>query len=69
MKGQYSPFNDGFGIVGYGYVCPKCKHETLFTDCEQDCKNCGFSEKYEDPDDWYEGEMAKPVEQRAWNVL
>ncbi len=33
MKGKYIPFNDGFGIVGYGYLCPKCEHETKFTDC------------------------------------
>ena len=68
MKGQYIPFNDGFGIVGYGYKCPKCKHETKFTDCEEGCEDCGFNEPYEDPDDWYEEEMNKLKEQRAWNI-
>ena len=53
MKGLYIPFNDGYGIVGYHYKCPECKHETRFTDCEGGCDECGFTEKYVDPDDWY----------------
>jgi hypothetical protein len=57
MKGKYIPFNDGFGIVGYGYLCPKCEHETKFTDCEEGCEKCGFSEEYVDPDDWYEKQI------------
>lgn len=54
MKGQYIPFNDGYGIVGYHYKCPKCDNVTKFTDCEDGCKKCGYSEPYKDPDDWYE---------------
>ena len=69
MEGQYAPFNDGYGIVGYGYECPKCKHETQFTTCDDGCEECGFNEPYKDPDEWYNEEMAKPKEQRAWNVL
>jgi len=54
MKGKYIPFNDGHGIVGYGYECPECKHHSLFADCEQGCESCGFKEEYKDPDDWYD---------------
>jgi hypothetical protein len=51
MEGKYIPFNDGFGIVGYHYECPKCEHVSQFTDCEQGCEKCGFKEPYEDPDE------------------
>ena len=57
MEGQYEPFCDDCGIVGYSYVCPKCNHTTYFTDCEEGCSECGFSEPYEDPDDWYENKI------------
>jgi uncharacterized protein (DUF983 family) len=60
MKGKYIPFNDGFGIVGYGYECPECEHHSLFTDCEEGCKKCGFKEPYKDPDDWFD-EFLKEV--------
>jgi len=69
MEGQYIPFNDGFGIVGYGYECPKCKHESMFTTCDDGCEECGFKEPYKDPDDWYDEEMKKPQSERVWNVL
>ena len=52
MKGEYLSFNDGYGIVGHHYKCPKCDHVTQFQDCEQGCEECGFSESYEDPDEW-----------------
>jgi hypothetical protein len=68
MEGQYIPFDDEYGIVGYGYKCPKCNRVSQFTDCEEGCSTCGFSEPYVDQDDWYEEEMGKPVEERAWNV-
>jgi len=54
MKGEYIPFNDGNGIVDYHYKCPKCGHITRFSDCEQGCEVCDFSEPYVDPDDWME---------------
>jgi uncharacterized protein (DUF983 family) len=54
MKGQYRPFNDGYGIVGYSYLCPQCGHETMFTNSKNGCEKCGFSEEYVDPDEWYE---------------
>lgn len=68
MLGSYLPFNDGFGIVGYGYECPKCGYTTQFTNCEEGCEKCNFSEPFVDPDDWYDDEMAKPKEQRQWNI-
>lgn len=67
MKGRYIPFSDGFGFVGYSYVCPNCNHETPLVDCEEGCDWCGFTEEYVDPDDWYDKEMNKPIEKRAWN--
>lgn len=54
MRGAYIPFNDGCGIVGYGYLCPECGHETLFSDCDDGCESCDFSEPFEDPDEWYD---------------
>lgn len=54
MNGKYIPFNDGYGIVGYHYECPRCSAITKFTDCEEGCEQCGYSEEYVDPDDWYE---------------
>ena len=51
MEGKYIPVNDGFGIIGYHYECPKCGHISNFTDCEQGCEKCNFSEEYVDPDD------------------
>ena len=68
MEGIYIPFNCEM-TESYHYKCPKCKHETRFTDCEQGCEKCYFTEKYVDPDDWYKEQMNKPQGQRAWNVL
>ena len=68
MQGQYIPFNDGWGIVGYGYKCPACSHETLFTTSDSGCEVCGFSEEYVDPGEWYAEQMKLPVSERAWNV-
>ena len=59
MKGEYIPFNDGFGIVGFGYKCPKCGEVTQFTNCDDGCANCGYFEKYEDPDDWYDNFLGR----------
>ena len=66
MKGQYRPFNDGHGIVGYSYICPSCGHETMFANSEDGCEKCSFSEEYVDPDEWYEEQMRLPPEDRAW---
>lgn len=57
MIGKYVPFNDGYGIVGYGYECPRCDFVTQFTTSEEGCSECGFSEEYKDPDDWYDEEI------------
>lgn len=57
MKGEYLPFNDGWGIVGFSYICPECEYVSQFTDCEEGCQECGFNEPYVDPDDWYEGQL------------
>ena len=64
MEGKYIPFNDGYGIVGFEYECPKCKHITLFVTCDVGCEECGFTEPYVDPDDWYE-EQLKPQIQKV----
>ncbi len=69
MEGYYIPINDGSGTVGYIYVCPKCKHKTHFTNCEDGCEKCKHSEPYVCGDDWYDEEIKKPKEMRAWNVL
>ena len=66
MEGRYIPFNDGFGIVGYSYECPKCKHITEFTDCEDGCSNCGFTETYKDPDDWYLESLSQSKLDETW---
>ena len=68
MEGHYLPFGDGCGIVGYIYVCPKCNHESMFTDCEQGCEKCYHTEEYVCADDWYTEEMKKPEKERAWYV-
>lgn len=67
MDGKYIPIGDDYGIIGFEYECPKCKHVTSFTDCETGCEKCKFSEPYTDPDNWYEAELKKPVNERAWN--
>ena len=67
MKGQYIPFNDGYGIVGYDYKCPQCGHETRFAFSDEGCEQCGFSEDYVDPDEWYDEQMKLPASERAWN--
>ena len=59
MKGKYIPINDGYGIIGFMYNCPMCNHTTPFTDCEEGCEKCDFSEPYVDPDDWYVEQLNK----------
>lgn len=60
MEGEYIPFNDGYGIVGFGYECPKCGHVTWFVTCEIGCEECGFTEPfYVDPDDWFDDFLKK----------
>jgi len=68
MKGLYEPFSDDYGIVGYHFKCPKCSHINKFS-TNEDCKNCDFEQEYKDVDEWYEGEIKKPQNRRAWNVL
>jgi hypothetical protein len=68
MEGQYRPFNDGYGIVGYSYLCPQCDHETMFTKSDDGCEKCGFFEEYVDPGEWYEEQMKMSIKDRAWNV-
>ena len=64
MCGSYTPFCDGYGIVGWHYNCPKCKHETRFSDSEQGCEDCGYSEDYVDPDEWYDYRVSLPIGER-----
>ena len=59
MKGNYIPFNDGYGIVGYHYECPECGSVSSFQDCEEGCISCGFNEPYVDPDDWHDEWLLK----------
>ena len=61
------PYNDGYGIIGYSWMC-ECGRKTDFASPGDTCA-CGRSVSGEDPDDWYDGEMGKPVEQREWNRL
>jgi hypothetical protein len=67
IEGDYIPFHDGYGIVGYIYVCPKCNTHNPFQNCDEGCKKCGFKEPYVDADDWYEYNMGLPDDEKAWN--
>lgn len=60
----FTPFNDGYGIVGYYYDCLVCGHHGMF---EDQCKNCGNSFTDIDQDEWYSAELEKPLSERAWN--
>lgn len=68
MEGQYIPFSDDYGIIGFNYLCPKCEHENLLQDCDDGCKECGFKESYTEPCRWYDNEMNKTLENRSWNL-
>jgi len=40
---KYFGINDGYGIVGYGYICEKCGKEHRFVseeEAEVECENC-----------------------------
>jgi hypothetical protein len=50
MIGQYIPFNDGYGIVGYKYLCPRCNYLSNFTHTGY-CPKCKFHEITPDPDE------------------
>ena len=67
MIGCYNSFSDGYGIVGWHYTCPDCGYENRFSASDDGCGECGFSEIYVDPDDWYDYQMTLPVEKRKWN--
>ena len=44
IKAIYYGLNDGFGIVGYGFICPSCKYANDFVDeeeSEHECGKCG----------------------------
>jgi len=66
MKGTYIPINDGTGIIGFSFKCPQCNHLNLFSSNES-CDACDLEQSYEDPDEWYDMEMLKRTEDRAWN--
>lgn len=68
MKGIHLPISDDYGIIGFSYKCPECNHENNFQDSDLGCQKCGFEEKYVDPEYWYDLEIKKPVNHRAWNV-
>ena len=59
MQGSYSKeYSCCNEILEYKYVCPKCKHETEFPDCECErgckCEECGFSESHVCPEVWFD---------------
>lgn len=62
---RYRPVNDSHGIIGYDYYC-SCGEVIRFASPGDMCK-CGFTLPDEDPDDWYEEQMSKPIDQRDWN--
>ena len=64
MIGSYIPFNDGYGIVAYHYVCGKCGYINEFQSCDEECNKCGFSEEWVMPDEWYEAEIASVCKKR-----
>jgi hypothetical protein len=65
-KLNYEPFNDGYGIVGYFWNCD-CGRVMKFVSGGEVCE-CGFVIPEEpDPDDWYEEQLKKPIEERDWN--
>lgn len=66
VKLNYVPFNDGYGIVGYHWQC-KCGETIQFVSGGEVC-TCGFVIPEVDPDDWYDEQMLKPVEERDWNI-
>jgi len=44
IKAIYYGLDDGFGVVGYGYVCPRCKINNEFvdeTETDHKCSGCG----------------------------
>lgn len=66
--GYYVPFDDGFGVVGYFWRC-ECGGVIPFADQGDECK-CGRATPDDiDPDDWYDAELMKPKEERAWSLL
>lgn len=62
---RWVPFNDGYGIVGYGWDC-ECGVEHRFVS-PGETMPCGFVVPNIDPDEWHAQEMAKPEAERAWN--
>lgn len=52
---KWIPINDGFGIVGYGWFCPKCDNWVIFGEYYEDyikCKKCeNIFKNPGDPDD------------------
>ena len=66
MNVIFSPFCDDVGCVGYYYKCLKCGHEGKFSDS---CDKCSNEWPDIDQDDWYDREMKKPVNRRAWNLI
>lgn len=38
--------NDGFGIVGYSFVCPYCGHQERFVDEDQVARKCDRCHKH-----------------------
>ena len=68
MEGLYLPLTDDYGIIGFFYKCPKCNHENNFRDSDDGCEKCDFEEDYVDPDEWYDLQMLKPINERDWNI-
>lgn len=68
MEGLYLPITDDYGIIGFSYKCPKCHHENNFSDSDDGCEKCDFEEDYVDPDEWYNLQMSKPINEIDWNI-
>lgn len=64
-KVYFTPFSDGYGIVGYYYHCLNCGYDGRFSD---GCGNCSNEWPDIDQDDWYDNERKKPKDERAWNL-
>lgn len=53
-KVDWFSINDGYGIVGYGFICPYCGHANKWVSTNEDryeCEKChAVSESDSDPD-------------------
>ena len=52
MKTNFYTINDGYGIIGIGYECPKCGRAEQFVEVDEiedgGCDQCGYKETFTD---------------------